>query len=490
MKHINDKVLLIILLVISIPLLFININEYHDWGDDFAQYIDQARHFINGIPYSHFLTGSDTYEPSQKGSGFSLILAPAYFFSGNSIRAFLITVSITLFLLLPVLFSFYKDRFVQATSLLLVIFFAYNYHILRMKAEVMAVFPFMLLLYLCFLLLKKKGLGSFMLLSLSAGMLVSIANKGWIFVVVVLSYLLFQVIRNAIQKKSDKESFVKLLLFLLIPIAFHLLIKEMVLKRISMDDITHYNGMFSFSGMAYVFFQNLKYYFEIFKLFFEQEVWGWANIIIKNTVIILFVIGIINKCRKKFDLIDAFFFLYIFTLLCFDYRQAGIRYLIPVLPLMMMYVVTGIKTLEQLLRMKNNMLTHIFLVMIIASNYINLKNIITAKENISFGPQSKTSVEAFDYIRDHVPSSSVVAFQKPFIINLYADRISMNYDESKGIAELKRKLINFHVDYFLVCSDPLQDGVYDKSFHENAVTDKDLEMVWKNSGFELLEFKK
>ena len=38
-----------ILLLFLIPLFFINIKSSHDWGDDFAQYIHQAKNISEGI---------------------------------------------------------------------------------------------------------------------------------------------------------------------------------------------------------------------------------------------------------------------------------------------------------------------------------------------------------------------------------------------------------------------------------------------------------
>src|SRR5690349_19487285 len=87
--------------LICLPVFVINIKHSHDWGDDFAQYIHQAKNITTGtsqqqtgyIYIPEFLhLGPPTYPV-----GFPLLLAPVYAMFGNSVWHFDIYTSFFLF---------------------------------------------------------------------------------------------------------------------------------------------------------------------------------------------------------------------------------------------------------------------------------------------------------------------------------------------------------------------------------------------------------
>ena len=61
-----------------LPLLFLNIKDTHDWGDDFAQYLIEAKNISQGLPLAQsgyvenpgYILGPNCYPP-----GFPLIIA-------------------------------------------------------------------------------------------------------------------------------------------------------------------------------------------------------------------------------------------------------------------------------------------------------------------------------------------------------------------------------------------------------------------------------
>lgn len=63
---------LILLITLILPLGFIiGINDYHDWGGDFAQYLNQTQDFISGnITTKYAVLNYEEVSPKQRGSGF------------------------------------------------------------------------------------------------------------------------------------------------------------------------------------------------------------------------------------------------------------------------------------------------------------------------------------------------------------------------------------------------------------------------------------
>lgn len=72
------------------------LEQGHDWGDDFALYVNQARSLVRGdVPqvvadtrYILQNSGSDTFSPYVYPWGFPLLLAPVYLIAGIDYRAF------------------------------------------------------------------------------------------------------------------------------------------------------------------------------------------------------------------------------------------------------------------------------------------------------------------------------------------------------------------------------------------------------------------
>ena len=71
--------------LLCLPVLFINIKDTHDWGDDPAQYIHQAKNIVDGKPQSEtgYIFNEDNFlDPKAYPVGFPLLLAPVYCFFG------------------------------------------------------------------------------------------------------------------------------------------------------------------------------------------------------------------------------------------------------------------------------------------------------------------------------------------------------------------------------------------------------------------------
>ena len=80
----------IALLFLLSPFIFININEKHDWGDDYAQYLDQSKDFILQSNSKELeVLNYDVYCPNERGAGFSLLISPIYFFYQKSVKHYI-----------------------------------------------------------------------------------------------------------------------------------------------------------------------------------------------------------------------------------------------------------------------------------------------------------------------------------------------------------------------------------------------------------------
>src|ERR1022692_37270 len=143
-KEMKNYRIYVLLFVLLTPLFMINIRDSHDWGDDFAQYIYQAKNIVEGIPQSEpcYIYDNPNFASPFHSIGFSLILTPVYYFFGNNIKAFSILLSIILFLFCFAIFVFNRKYFNNLISVLLVLIFVYNPYTLNFKMEIMTDIPF------------------------------------------------------------------------------------------------------------------------------------------------------------------------------------------------------------------------------------------------------------------------------------------------------------------------------------------------------------
>lgn len=492
MKIINialkKRIYEIILLIFILPVIFINVNKFHDWGDDFAQYIYQTKKFVtNEKSFAPKILNSESHTPIQRGEGFSLILSPVYYFYGDNIEAMIRLISIFLFLTGIVLFVFFNSKYSNTSSklisLLLVLIILYNYHTLLLKMEIMPVFPYMLILYICILMYDKINLFTpLFIFSILTGLLLSIWNMGWAFYITILIHFSIKIIRNYNLLKLKQ-----LMIFIFIPILCYISIKLLIFKNISMQNITWYGNIFTFSYLKNIIFENLHFYLFTLKVFFEQEVWGWANILIKDFALVLFIIGMVNKWRTKIDITDIYFIIHILILLCYPYKSAGIRFILPLIPIIMIYIVNGINSIILKVNIKKEYLISCFLIVILSSNYINIKNLILNGDSKINGPQNKESVELFKTVKKMIPNTSIIAFTKPWTLYFYTNRVSLYINNQIEIQKLKKELIMNRTNYVLLCIDSLQYDIYNDKLNRQIKNSTDFKLIWENKKFVLLE---
>ncbi|MBK7970070.1 MAG: hypothetical protein IPK08_14645 [Bacteroidetes bacterium] len=66
----------VLVLILLLPLIAINFNGFHDAGDDFAQYLLQAK-WLTGNQQAWNPDHTGNYSPGIKGWLFSVLLIPA-----------------------------------------------------------------------------------------------------------------------------------------------------------------------------------------------------------------------------------------------------------------------------------------------------------------------------------------------------------------------------------------------------------------------------
>ena len=137
------KILIAILLV---PLFFINVKTTHDWGDDFAQYLIQARNIVEGRPQTEngliVNEKGPAYAIEAYPVGLPLLLSPIYYFSKLSIQPYNIFFSSILFLSGLFCFELFRKRTTSLVSIIITLLFCYNITTIDLKKQILSEIPF------------------------------------------------------------------------------------------------------------------------------------------------------------------------------------------------------------------------------------------------------------------------------------------------------------------------------------------------------------
>ncbi len=416
----------ILLLLLLLPLLFIYVKDSHDWGDDFAQYLIQAKNIIEGKPQTsnHLLFDENSGRFAVKAYpvGFPLMLSPAVAISDICIQPLLILESIFLIALAILCFYYFKKHFPAALSFLLVVFFAYHVESLNLKAQILSEIPFTLALFSIFLLLKsgRKEFKFWILCATLCAVLASIRIVGFLIIPSVGAFLLYNYI---LRKNSDEyPNFSRLKIFSTIAflsIALFLFLNSFLFNI----DLKDFGGFYQDVLVKHPFnlIKNLDIYIQQTGFAFRIPVlhfswWGFFCICV-------ILLGFIRTFLHKNSAAEWFFVFYILLLGLYPYTSGGFRFLFPIFPLLIVYFVEGFKSIFKLLgESAEKKFVYVPAVLLLLNQLIELNNNWQDKNQLYAGPQSPAAVEMFDYIRNNTDSNDLLVFPRARAIALYTGR--------------------------------------------------------------------
>jgi len=458
-----------VFLVVLVTFLyyFFTIRDGHSWDGDFSLYISHAKNIATGIAYTS--TGY-IYNPQYPGLGpqtyppvFPLMLAPIYKLYGIDLHAMKILgiISFSVFLLF---FYFYctktlGSRFLQLFVVLMV---AISPWFWEQKNLVLSDIPFMLFVYItfylfysvdnqknnkkiillaiaigfsCYLAYGTRSIGALLIVSFIAHDLIKarIITRPVIIATAVFSILFFN--QNFVSNTHTDLSYIR---GLDLKMSLDNTDNNKFSKSIS--DKTSNNTSTSsseFSAINYIgrkIAKNVSLHFVQYATIMRGY-WknGFSRILqgIMGSIVLLFLlVGYFFLLRKKFKtgeifIVELFAIIYIIALLIVP-QYHGKRYLLPIIPLYLLYFVYGLDISLNKKSISIRNYTYALIITLVTVSYIGYLSIhnFTKFEN---GVEKKESVELFNFVRKHTPHDSVFIFRKPRVLALYTDRRSSAY---------------------------------------------------------------
>ncbi len=429
MRSLRDPILFVIVFV-SLALGSATLTRGHDWGDDFASYIMQAKSIWTGttqefVEHNRFTINESSIQigPVAYPWGYPLILVPAYALKGLSPLALKLP-GLVLFLgFLICLYLLAKERLIQTESLLLVSLFAFNPLFLGFLNQILSDIPFLFFstfsLYLMIRDDRYKPQSALML-----GMVIACAffirTQG---ILLLASYGIVEFL-HLWKNRTDRAAVRRTIWsFLLVCASFGSLwlVYALIFPGGGESYFAQYkdfqfNKVLGLSGG----------YFQVFSEFLgKADGWNYLYYLL----FVFFLIGIWAR-QKEEPAFIVFSVVWMLLLITWPAWQ-GPRFIFPLLPIFIYFVFQGMKSVIQIIpegkRVWGQRAFTAFWLVIIGiflsqSGYYAYANV--RDDRVVSNAFEPLSMDMYEFIRENTPPQSIIVFFKPRAMRLFTDRDS------------------------------------------------------------------
>jgi 4-amino-4-deoxy-L-arabinose transferase-like glycosyltransferase len=421
------RALLFSLIVLSLILGASMLTRGHQWGDDFAWYILQAKSILSGttdqfMAQSAFTNRQSTTHlgPLAYPWGYPLILAPAYALKGISPLALKLP---ALFFYAGFLFCLYlllQDRLTKTESLLLVAVFAFNPLLLQFLDQILSDIPFLFFSTMSLYLMTREGdRGIFHYLAIGVTIFLTAFLR--VTGVLLLGSLLIVEFFRLVRRWQDRPYGMQIIQRSAVVVIVFGLLWALNLFLFPSGGESYFSQYASLVETAREF---APAYVDVFREFLGRGA-AWTSLY--YLLVIFFLLGAWEK-RKQEPVFLLFFLLWMLVHITYPYWQ-GPRYIFPLLPIFIYFTFQGMKAVIQDLPAQYHftgrnamygfwvLLAGIFLFVSTRSASINLQN----NREVN-GPFDPYSIEVYDYIKEQTSPDSVVVFFKPRVMLMMTER--------------------------------------------------------------------
>lgn len=438
-------------------LLFGTLTRGHEWGDDFASYIMQARSLTEGTPRSFIEANRFTIQQSSNGMGpvaypwgFAVLLAPAYAVSGlNMIALKSVCGLFYLFFLISLWFVFRRSHS-PSILLCLVCLFALNPTLLAFSNHIMSDLPFLFFSMLSLGLIgafitHKSVTGSRLADATVLGLVIAAAffirtNGVLLLITLGLSQVVMYAVVQApiwrrIWNESQKIPLKKIrvpgevsLASLLIHATTYLsFFCAVTLWESALPDGGSYQSFLKGISAGTIKANALHYLLQPAEFYSGIPYHRYLYVLSLPFALL----GAMKRLRSDYPAI-IYGALTICLLVAWPFTQ-GLRFLFPLLPFYISFVLSGLEVFQGGTTPRGRALRKLAfvfpIVLVIASlAWLSARGVyenMSRDRETSFGPFTETSMSFFSFITEQTKPESTVVFFKPRLMRMMTDRKSL-----------------------------------------------------------------
>lgn len=400
------------------------LHDDQNWGDDFAQYILQARNILQrrdmaetGYVYQAEIAelGPRTYPP-----GFPLLLAPVYGLAGVDMLAFQAELAVLQLLALVVTYAVFRREVREPTALVLLFMLALSPYVIEFKREIRPDIAAWLGSWL-FLLWVARRAGNGIREGAAAGVLAGVytllRTVGSLALVALL-------IAHMLRPRYSRW-------FLLAAVGAALSIVAAA-RLVWGGGEESYLDQLSGWHFGLVPLNVHHYLMRAMRGFWAGPSIGLGREeplpVLWLAALPLSVVGFVQRARRSDLLFECFFALQLAVVLAWPSRQE-LRFLYPILPLWLLYAGLGFEHLLTRLRRHAPALAQGVAVAtaggLLLIYGVRAAKIIAADGPAPDGPYTASAQELFEFVRARTPADATLVFFKPRALALYTGRCAL-----------------------------------------------------------------
>lgn len=423
-------------------LVWYAIQPGHDWGGDFAQYIQQAKYLAEGDSLQELhdwnkaslLASKEEFAPYLYPMGFPVLLSAVYAIFGMNFIAMKVFCGMFFVASIPIIYRLVKKYFDwKWGAVILTCLVAFNFQLIFHADNVLSDLPFLFFCYLS-LYLMDSARSVLSLIFLGLVLFYSFFTRE-LGLFLLPAYGLYQFMQREKFKELGFRKFIPYAVIVLL-----LLINLTVFPRGSKN---HWLLFFDSISMDF-FWENLQFYLRLLSrsFFFGRDMLIGGIII---AMLMAFGAFYIIRRHAHFVLFTGF---YVVVLLFWDNAQAA-RLMLPIVPLLFYFLLQGLLALGNALKVKAT----VALVVVVAysglSTTQSIKNLVTLKveSNQSYTQETR---QIYSYLNaEYGDSKVIIGFEKPRVLTLFSDVKSIYTDPSHFEESI--------ADYLLIRKDEIGD---------------------------------
>lgn len=468
------------------PLLFINIRSSHDWGDDFAGYITEAKNIAEGRPfYESKMLPQDympSYAPQYYSYGFPLMLAPVIKLFGVKFKVMDLYMSMWVVLWGLTIFYYLRGRFSFFTSAAFVFIFFINPFFFKFKTEVISDIPFSFfftLSMLFFIARRSLDKGYQVLFGFIMGFTIGIRDLGFFFPVLILCDMLLETLRLSLRNISRDEFILHIksgLTILAVCGAFMFIVGGVIFKS-PHSQLSHFLSLYESPSYWQTFVYNLDVYTNLFESLFRHDVGRYGFTLYYSTafILVLTVLGFIHLLFSSYKWELLLFIGYGIVVLLFPFSSQGFRYLLPVLPIIMLCALYGGKSIVLPIGVSRYTAGAVFVLFMTFVNFRDIRSTMGEKV-VGRGPMTEDNKVMLDYIKSSIPKDALIATIKPRALALFTDRRTCLIPKNATAPFISNRMKEVQPDYLLHINDLQTDLVNELALHDHD------SLVWEHAG--------
>jgi hypothetical protein len=511
----EHRAIVLLIVFLSGFLAWMSLIPGHDWGGDFAAYILQAQDLVNGRPQRFVADNSFTVTMSTQPVGplaypwgFPVMLAGCMVFFGVNLLAFKGLILLLYLLFLLVLWSGLRPRHTVWGHVLLVSLFAFNPYLIAFMNHILSDLPFLLVSTLSVLWIgkisrEKKYLiapaADHILLGLAIAVSFFVRTNG-VILLMVLGVVHFtemitwlcsaghswlgrngSVWRQVVQRLWMHHSEILIKLSPYLVFAF-----TVFLSQAFLPDGGSYDLFEEFQTLSPGFFLvHFLYYLQLPSEFFAISQFELSRILFLFTVP-LAVIGMVKRSS-----LDAHLLVYCgltFGLYLVWPALQGLRFLFPVLPFYLSFVISGLESMAAL-QLKIRFQVHRLFIGTLCLALVSAFFITTVQAGVRLQrmprevilrdtPYSQASQDVFSLIQKTTAPDEVIVFFRPRVMRLLTSRPSLYIDQKRFLHRGDYLCVNVN-RYTLFSQDRLND------FLGQGL----IKLVYENAAFKLFQIQ-